>query len=80
MAKVRPWSADEFEQLLQNPRAAEAALAQQVGRTTGAVGFVRAFVCSYHRGRNTSGLSQMMLRRLSGSRARLTCAQCGTQF
>ena len=80
MGRVQPWTAAEFEQLLLNPGMDDGVVAQQVGRTSGAVGVVRAFVCAYHRGLNTSGLSRMMLVRLNGSRAALSCAACGEQF
>lgn len=65
MVRAPDWSTEEFEILLRNPRLADEELNSQLSRrTVGAIRTVRAFIHSFHRGGNVSGLSEMMIHRL----------------
>jgi len=66
--------------LLRNPQF-DSVLTRLLPRcSTGAIGAVREFIHSYHRGGSTSGLSQMMLRKLQSSKGSLTCSRCNERF
>jgi hypothetical protein len=75
------WTEEELLVLLEHPTASDEQLAQMLpGRTVGALGTVRSFLHSYHRGGNVSGLSQMMLRVLERLRGTVVCPICRTMF
>ena len=62
----RVWQEEEFEIPLQDPRLSDQELSRLLPETSpGAIATVRAFIHSYHEGRNTSGLSKLMTRRLA---------------
>lgn len=56
------WSREEFELLLASPSLTDDELAVRLpGRSVGAIRTIRAFVASFRRGGDISGLSRMML-------------------
>ena len=71
------WTERQFATLYANPSMPAADLGQLVDRSEGAVQAVRGFVCGWHRGGNTSGLSAMMVGYLESHRGGSTCAECG---
>ena len=59
------WSLEEFEILLKNPKLNDDELSSKLtGRSSGAIGVVRSFIHSYHKGGDTSGLSKLMIEEL----------------
>ncbi|GEM_PF-2390337 len=73
------WTVQQFLALLSNPSLNDADLATELGRTRGAVGVVRAFVHSFHRGGKIV-LSKMMVDTLKRSNGKFVCAICGSGF
>jgi len=75
------WSEEEFRVLLDRPDLADEEVAKiLIGRSTGAIGVVRAGVHSFHLGGNVSMLSKMMLNYLQRRREPLKCPVCKTTF
>ena len=74
MTSDQEWTTDEFEVLLQHPALGDEEVARMVSRSEAAVGVVRKFVHSYHKGGNVSGLSRMMVSRLQ--EGGWTCPGC----
>jgi hypothetical protein len=75
------WTVEEFDTLLDGHQLADDVLTARLpGRALGAVQTVRRFVCAYHKGQNTSGLSRMMKSRLATRTGTLTCRVCGARF
>jgi hypothetical protein len=66
MQRAPHWTEEEFRQLLANEHLSVETLANLLGRSPGAVTWVRAGVDSWRRGEDPHGiLSRMMLRVLS---------------
>jgi hypothetical protein len=78
MPRAPDWTAQEFETLLRIGHRASGEVARVLrSHTGGVIEVVQQGIHSYHLGRNTSMLSEMMLRRL-GDRSRLVnCPVCG---
>lgn len=78
MKRAPNWTAEEFEQLLNNPQLSDEALAATLERrSAGAVGVVRSGIHGYHRGLESANslLSKMMRDRLEGG-PDVTCPLC----
>ena len=72
------WKEEEFEILLENGEGSVADLLILLrGRNSDAISIVQSGIHSYHRGLNTSVLSQMMLRRLGDGTRPVKCPKCG---
>lgn len=81
MGRAPDWTESEFEVVLNACGVLDEELAGRLpGRSPGAVRVVRAGIHSFHRGRNISMLSKMMLRYLESRRGALVCPKCGTRF
>ena len=79
MTRVPAWDAEEFETLLEHADLNNETMAELLPRrSVGAVEVVRQGVHAYHRGGNTSMLSQVMLQRLE--RGSVTCPVCRVRF
>jgi hypothetical protein len=75
------WTKEEFATLLEAPDLPAPELATHLPRrSVGSIESVRAFVHSFHRGQNTSGLSKVMLEAIAAHVDEMTCAECGERF
>jgi len=75
------WSEEEFRVLLDRPDLADEEVAKiLIGRSTGAIGVVRAGVHNFHLSGNVSMLSKMMLNYLQRRREPLRCPLCKVTF
>ncbi|MBZ5640592.1 MAG: hypothetical protein LAO51_17790 [Acidobacteriia bacterium] len=78
MPQAPDWTAQDFETLLQNGHRAVEDLARVLpGRAVGTIEVVQHGIHSYHVGRGTSMLSEMMLRRLGDRSRPVICPVCG---
>jgi len=83
MVRAPEWTEGEFEVVLRGCGVSDEELAGRLPggrRSPGAVGVVREGIHSFHKGRNISMLSKMMLRYLESRRGALVCPKCGTRF
>ena len=77
MKPMTMWSLSEFRVLLDDPTASHDELARELPlRAANSVKTVRSFLHGWHRGLNTSGLNQIMLRELDAQRGTLICPKC----
>lgn len=75
------WSEEEFRVLLDRPDLADEEVAKiLIGRSTGAIGVVRAGIHNFHLSGNVSMLSKMMLNYLQRRREPLRCPVCKATF
>ncbi len=82
MAQAPEWLEAEFEIVVNSYDIPETELVEQLQgvRTIGAIGWVKSGIHSFHRGGNTSMLSQMMLQYLEEGRGWLSCPKCSRPF
>ena len=75
------WTLDEFKALAAYHGLDDQDVARLVpGRSSGAIGIVRAGLHSYHRDQDLSMLSQIMLEELDLHPGRYTCPKCGDKL
>lgn len=77
MKRAPYWTPDEFEILLRSPDLSADNLHLKLpNRTPDAIQIVRSGIHAFHTGKNTSMLSNMMIRRLEGDTSSLVCPIC----
>jgi hypothetical protein len=71
------WTGEEFEKVLMSGSMDASELAELLpGRSVGAIEVVRQGIHSYHLGRDSTMLSEMMLERLADRRRPAICPIC----
>ena len=81
MGRAPEWTISEFTIVAENPRLPDEEVAAQLpGRTRDAVGFVRAGLHDYHRGRENNFISQLIKDRLRIAGAQYECPKCDARL